>query len=311
MGRKTKRKFGYVRPAPRLPLALDATAFPHLLDLVISFATPDALLSLSQTCRSLRSRLATSLYSHIVVSEAPPSTSPDNDRRDGLEAALEEDTCHNVLVSLPSGRRVLARDIPALPNPDIPFDREISRLLARASVVSFVAPIPPALADACFVLGRQASTVRLIGGGEYPAVMGAASTLVALHTVVLGRVATAVELHVPSGTRRVVLHYSFDAAASAVGSFPVDVVAPGCLPGSVEEVVLVFADKGGQPGPEPLGADALWKSYLLNAATGGTDGGMFATLERGVRWVFVDCARLGSWIEPVIWGALESYVSGV
>ncbi|WOO86105.1 uncharacterized protein LOC62_07G009594 [Vanrija pseudolonga] len=314
MGRKTKRKFGYVPPPARPPLALDAAAFPHLLDLVISFATPAAQLSLSQTCRALRSRLAGRLYAHIVVSDSPPSCTPDDDMRDELDAALDgaddADTCANVLVCLPCGRRVLARDIAPLPNPDIPFDRALSRLLSRARVVTFLAPIPPALADSGVVLARHAATLRLVGGNEYPRVMGAAGTLVVFHSVVmgqLGQAATAAEVHVPHGTRRVVLNYAFDAAAA--GPFPVDVLALPALPESVEEVVVVFDDKCVAATPEPLGEDALWKSYLLNAATGGTAEGMFASLERGVRWVFVDCAAVGSWIEAVIKDALESFYS--
>ncbi|KAL1405036.1 hypothetical protein Q8F55_008659 [Vanrija albida] len=299
MGRKTKRKFGYIKPAPPQPKALDHSAYPHVLDLVIGFAPPAALLALSQTCRALRARLTDALYAHVVVSE-PSGVTLDPDDDDPLEPEG-----HNVLVTLPSGRRVLALDLPCVPNPDIPLDHALSRLLSRATVASFTAPIAPALVDAPYAPGR-AKVVRLLGGSEYPRVMAPPGSLVAFHSVALASVAKAAPpapLTVPRGVGRVVANYAFDGAWR--GGAPGGVLALPDIPETVQKVVLIFSGRASTR-PEPTGADALWKSYLLNAATGA----MFPALAR-TRYLFVEAESLGSWVVDTVKEALAAYYDAV
>ncbi|KAL1405987.1 hypothetical protein Q8F55_007670 [Vanrija albida] len=63
----TKRQTRKAKPTGKPQPVLDTTAYPHLLDEIITYAPYEALLSLRQTSRAVRKRVDRSLYRHIML----------------------------------------------------------------------------------------------------------------------------------------------------------------------------------------------------------------------------------------------------
>lgn len=104
-------------------MTLDASAFPHLLDAIISFASPATLITLRTVSRDLCTRVDALLFTNIVVTAvaAPPGFSPTLSPLSPSSSPITSMVSgpRIIVLATPCGHRLPAPPLPSRPAPSV------------------------------------------------------------------------------------------------------------------------------------------------------------------------------------------------